>query len=120
MVVVDLGALHLTGQSVAPILGGRHDHKTRPREIADARTLEKKTYDEQRVFVRKERQGFGGGFKILEEYRRNKMKKKSSLKHKEEDDEMDEKEENQVTKEEIYQLLNLGNAEGSIGAGKYG
>ena len=33
---------------------------------------------------------------------------------------MDEKEENQVTKEEIYQLLNLGNAEGSIGAGKYG
>ena len=70
--------------------------------------------------MRKERQGFGGGFKILEEYRRKKLARKGSKKHAEDEDEHEKHTENQVTKEEIFQLLNLGNAEGSIGAGKYG
>ena len=38
----------------------------------------------------------------------------------EEDDESHDKDATGVTKEEIFSLLNLGNAEGSIGAGKYG
>ena len=32
----------------------------------------------------------------------------------------EELDDNQVTKDEIFQLLNLGNAEGGIGSGKYG
>ena len=70
--------------------------------------------------MRKERQGFGGGFKILEEYRRNKMRRKGDNKKADHEDEDDHKDQNQVTKDEIFQLLNLGNAEGGIGAGKYG
>ena len=70
--------------------------------------------------MQKQRQGFGGGFKILEEYRRNKLKKKGERRVTEDDDDVADKEQHQVTKEEIFQLLNLGNAEGSIGAGKYG
>ena len=116
---VDLSSLRLTGQSVAPLQTGKHDHPRRVDE-ASARTLDKKTYNEQRVYVRKERQGFGGGFKILEEYRKNKLKRKSSLRKTEDEDEHEGQTDNQVTKEEIFALLNLGNAEGSIGAGKYG
>lgn len=99
--LVDLSSLRLTGQSVAPIHGDRHDHK-QPRVQADARTLDKKTYNEQRVFVRKERQGFGGGFKILEEYRRNKLKRKGDSKKTDDEDEHDTHDQNQVTKEEIF------------------
>lgn len=101
--------------------GERHDHsKPHIPELADARTLEKKPIPEQRVFVKKERQGFGGGFKILEEFRRNKLSRKSKARKTDDDDSFDNKDQNAVTKEEIFQLLNLGNAEGSIGAGKHG
>lgn len=55
--------------------------------MAQARTLDKKTYNEQRVYVRKERQGFGGGFKILEEYRKNKLKRKGEKRKAEDEDE---------------------------------
>ena len=76
---------------MAPVYDAKHDHnpKSNPRRAdeAGARTLDKKTYNEQRVFVKKERQGFGGGFKILEEYRRNKMKRKGE--HRKADDEED-------------------------------
>lgn len=41
--------------------------------------------------MRKERQGFGGGFKILEEYRRNKMKRKGDHKKADHEDEDDHK-----------------------------
>jgi len=118
---VDLSSLRLTGQAVAPIYNDKHDHnkKWRPEEAA-ARTIDKKPFTEQRVFVRKERQGFGGGFKILEEYRKNKLKRKGERRKLEEEDEQEGQTENQVTKEEIFSLLNLGNTEGSIGAGKYG
>ena len=109
--------MRLTGQSVAPITAGKHSHD---RQHADARTIDKKTHKETRVYVHKERQGFGGGFKILEEYRRNKLKRKGEKRSAEEEEELENKDQNQVTKDEISQLLNLGNAEGSIGAGKYG
>ena len=68
----------------------KHDRKApyQP-EMTQARTLDKKTYNEQRVFVRKERQGFGGGFKILEEYRKNKLKRKGEKRKAEDEDEQD-------------------------------
>jgi len=52
--------------------------------------------------VQKQRQGFGGGFKILEEYRRNKLKKKGERRVTEDDDDVADKEQHQVTKEEIF------------------
>lgn len=45
---------------------------------------------------------------------------KADKKKKEDDEADDEGDDNAVTKEEILQLLQLGNAEGGIGAGKYG
>ena len=45
---------------------------------------------------------------------------KADKKRKEEDDAEDEGDDNAVTKEEILELLQLGNAEGGIGVGKYG
>ena len=111
----------MIGQSVMPNYEAKHEHDKPLRyEQADARTIDKKAFPEQRVFVMKERQGFGGGFKILEEYRKNKMKKKSSQHKVDDEDELENKDQNQVTKDEIFSLLNLGNADGSIGAGKYG
>ena len=118
---VDLGSLRLTGQSVTSVTTEKHDHKNPRRpENADARTLEKKLMPEQRVYVRQDRSGFGGGFKILEEYRRKKMNRKSLTRKTEEDDDEANKDQNAVTKDEIFKLLNLGNAEGNIGSGKYG
>lgn len=78
------------GQAVPAAYNEKHDHKAPHRpELAQARTLDKKTYNEQRVFVRKERQGFGGGFKILEEYRKNKLKRKGEKRKAEDEDEQD-------------------------------
>ena len=72
--IVDLKGLHLTGQAVPAAYNEKHDHKhPHQPKLEQVRTLDKKTYNEQRVFVRKERQGFGGGFKILEEYRKKKL-----------------------------------------------
>lgn len=67
------------------------------------------------------RTGFGGGFKIPEEYRKNKLQKKQKKRH-DDEDEADEakKDENLVTKEEIFAHLNLGNVEGGMGGGKFG
>ena len=81
---------------MAPIHSDKHDHNKphRPDEAGGAHTLDKKNYAEQRVFVRKERQGFGGGFKILEEYRKNKLKKKGEARKTEDEDEHENKAEN--------------------------
>jgi hypothetical protein len=49
---------------------------------------------EQTVFVRKERQGFGGGFKILEEYRNKKLARKSATRKTDDEDEVDNKDQN--------------------------
>ena len=82
--------MRLTGQSVAPVYDVKHE-KGNPRRVdeAGARTLDKKTYQEQRVYVKKERQGFGGGFKILEEYRRNKMKRKGDQRKTEDEEDQE-------------------------------
>ena len=45
---------------------------------------------------------------------------KGSKKKKGDDEDAGEQDENQVTRDEIFTLLNLGNADGGIGAGKYG
>lgn len=73
----------------------KHDHANprRPEE-ANAKTLEKKHMPEQTVFVRKERQGFGGGFKILEEYRNKKLARKSATRKTDDEDEVDNKDQN--------------------------
>lgn len=65
-----------------------------PKEYTIARTLDKKAFEEQRVFVQKERQGFGGGFKILEEYRRNKMKRRGDQLKADHEDEDEQKDSN--------------------------
>ena len=75
-----------------PVHADRHDYNNpHSSEDAGASTLDKKAFPDQRVYVRKERQGFGGGFKILEEYRRNKMKKKGDQKRAEHEDEDEHK-----------------------------
>jgi hypothetical protein len=67
------------------------------------------------------RTGFGGGFKIPEEYRKNKLQKKQKKRMLDEADEDENKKDaNEVTKEEIFAHLNLGNVEGGAGAGKFG
>ena len=48
------------------------------------------------------------------------MSRRAQKKDAEADESAEEKDQNQVTRDEIFQLLNLGNAEGGIGAGKYG
>ena len=83
------------GQSVPSVYHEKHDHKhPHQPELSQARTLDKKTYPESRVFVRKERQGFGGGFKILEEYRKNKLKRKGEKRKAEDEDDQDNQTEN--------------------------
>ena len=90
--IVDLSSLRLTGQSVAPVHHEKHDHaKPHLPEDAGARTMEKKLVPDQRVFVKKERQGFGGGFKILEEYRRKQLSRKSKSRKADDDDSIDNK-----------------------------
>ncbi len=73
------------------------------------------------MFQSKERYGYGGGFKIPEEYRKKSLSRKRSQKHGTTDDEEEDgnKDQSVVTKEEILSHLNLGTAESSIG-GKYG
>ena len=75
--VVDLSSLRLTGQSAMPVDNEKDvQSRSKKRWEANAKRIDTKAFEDQRVFVRKERQGFGGGFKILEEYRRNKLKRK--------------------------------------------
>ena len=70
--------------------------------------------------MKKDRSGFGAGFKIPEEYRKRKLQQRAAKKKKGDDEDAGEQDENQVTREDIVALLNLGNADGGIGAGKYG
>ena len=117
---VDLSSLRLTGQSVSAVNPEKPKHYHRQDPAQAAKTLEKVAHPETRVYVERERQGFGGGFKILEEYRRKKMSRKQGRSKAQDEEEVDAADTNGVTKEEIFQLLNLGNADGSIGAGKHG
>ena len=90
MPTVDLSGLHLTGQSIPPVCEKKFDPNVPDRTVTtQAKTLDKKIHNEQRVFIRKERQGFGGGFKILEEYRKNKLKRKGERRKTEDDEEQE-------------------------------
>lgn len=82
----------------------------------EAKTLQNKTHFDQTVFQKKDRTGFGGGFKIPEEYREKKenYKKKKVDKNKDNDDEK-EKDMSLITRDEVIAHLNLGNAESGIG-----
>ena len=115
--LVDFAGLTLTGMRVGPIdpetklakVGVRPEAYTKPKD-----------FHEQTIFVKKDLSGFGAGFKIPEEYRKRKLKMRADKKKKEEDEADDEGDDNAVTKDEILAHLQLGNAEGGIGAGKYG
>ena len=99
---------------------GPLDEKTKAPIVGLVQEPIKHNPNTQTVFVKKSLSGFGAGFKIPEEYRQNKLKRKSEKKVNEADESDQEKDQNQVTRDEIFQLLNLGNSEGGIGAGKYG
>ena len=99
---------------------GPLDEKTKAPVVGLVQEPVKPNPNQQTVFVKKSLSGFGAGFKIPEEYRQNKLRRKSEKKVNEADESEGEKDQNQVTRDEIFQLLNLGNAEGGIGAGKYG
>ena len=86
-----MSGLRLIGQSVPPYSKEKH---ARPPEENAARTLDKKQYTEQTVFVRKDRSGFGGGFKIPEEYRRNKLKRRGEKRKLDDEDSFDAKDAN--------------------------
>ena len=105
----------MTGMRVGPI-----DETKKQPVVGIVAQVVRPDPNQQTVFVKKSLSGFGAGFKIPEEYRKKKLMRKTEKKHAEADDSGDDKDQNQVTKEEILQLLNLGNAEGGIGAGKYG
>ena len=99
---------------------GPLDEKTKAPVVGLVQEPKRPNPNEHVVKVQKILSGFGGGFKIPEEYRKNKLSRKSTKKNTEADESEGEKDQNAVTREEIFQLLNLGNAEGGIGSGKYG
>lgn len=86
-----------------------------------AKTVTNKRHFDQTVFQRKERTGYGGGFKIPEEYRKMQMSRKKQAKNDEDGSSDDEANRDQslVTKDEVMAHLNLGTAENTLG-GKYG
>lgn len=69
------------------------------------------------MFHKKERTGFGGGFKIPEDYRlRKEHAKKKKFEASVIEDHETLNDHSLVTKDEILNVLQLGNADGSIGA----
>ena len=88
---------------------------------AEARTIANKQHFDQLVFSKKERTGFGGGFKIPEEIRQKKQnQRKKQVDTSEVEEKEKEKDQSAVTKDEIFAHLNLGSSESGIGSGKYG
>lgn len=67
-----------------------------------------------------ERTGFGGGFKIPEEYRKIRESRKLVKKVDEDEEDQEDKDQNVITKEEILNSLALGSSETGIGPSKYG
>ena len=67
-----------------------------------------------------ERSGFSGGFKIPDEFRKSKIKKKGLFSDTEQEEEVEGPGQSHITKDEILQQLNLGTSESGIGVGKHG
>jgi hypothetical protein len=80
--------------------------------------MDKRSYIPETVFRKTDRVGYGGGFKIPEEYRKKREARR--LRRKDDDDHSSdgEKETNAITKEEIISHLNLGDAQMNFGSGK--
>lgn len=76
----------------------------------------------QRVpkFLSKERSGFSGGFKILQEQRIKKLNRKIRHDDADVDDDQEEYNKNEITKDEIMQHLSLGSSSAAGGSGKHG
>ena len=115
------GGLNISGTSFSGLRSGPLDPKKKVALVGfqqEAKTMQNKLHFDQTMFVKKDRTGFGGGFKIPDEYRERKQNLKvdnSLLEEKE-----TAKDHGLVTKEEIFAHLNLGNAETGIGSGKNG
>lgn len=125
--------LSLSGQRIAPREPGKptayvppKDAQKKPQAMPKDRlertavTTDNKKHFDVTVYQKKERTGFGGGFKIPEEYRKIKQSRKRGPLDFDDESDHEEKDQSLVTKEEIFKHLNLGNAESGIGGGKYG
>lgn len=66
-----------------------------------ARTLDKRQYIPETLYKKKERVGFGGGFRIPETYREKRLARSLRNRIEDESDSGEEKETNALTKEEI-------------------
>ena len=111
----------MTGQSFSGLRAAPHDPKKQVAQIgltAEARTSKGKSTETH--YLKKDRTGFGGGFKIPEECRvkKEQMKKKKKLATHSDDEDKD-KDQSGLTKDEIFAHLNLGNADTGI-SGKNG
>jgi hypothetical protein len=84
----------------------------------NARTLDKREYIHETKFRKTDRVGYGGGFKIPEEYRKKREARRLRRRDDDDDSSDDEKETNAITKEEIIAHLNLGDAQMNFGSGK--
>ena len=85
-----------------------------------AHTEDDKAYVDQTLFIKSNKTGFSGGFKIPEEYKEKRMKnRKRPRSHNSDDEEKKDKDDNKITKDEILAHLNLTGGDG-IGAGKAG
>ena len=116
--------LNLTGLSLQGMRIGPVDPKKGVAQVgvaAEAKTVANKSHFDTTIFQKKDRTGFGGGFKIPEEHRLKKEnQKRKKVDTSEVEGEEKEKDQSAVTKDEIFAHLNLGSSDTGIGSGKYG
>ena len=102
---------------MGPLDAEKKDGTAKVGNVFAARTDDGK--EDKTVFELKSRSGFGGGFKIQEEYRAKlqSRKKQKRVDSRDSDDDKD-KDEQVITKDEILAHLNLTGAEAAA-SGKY-
>ena len=118
LVDVSMVGFSITGQSFSGLRVGPLDPEKKVPKVgvvSEARTERNKMYEDKTVYQKRDRTGFGGGFKIPEETRIKKenMKKRPKVSALDEDNDLD-KDLTGLTKEEIFAHLNLGNADNGI------
>lgn len=116
--------LGITGFSYSGLRSGPIDPKKKSYQIgtqAEAKTIQNKQFFDQTIFQKKDRTGFGGGFKIPDEYRvKKEAMKKRKVDNKGDDFEEKVKDQGLITRDEIFAHLNLGSAESGIANSKSG
>lgn len=110
--------LSLTGMRIGPRDPATHLAKVGAKQEVIRPENSASTYKAQ---LMKERSGFSGGFKIPEEFRKSKIKKKGLYSDNEQEEEVEKAQgANAITKDEIFQQLALGQSDSGMGAGKSG